>query len=215
MSAHVLLGHFRLWMSTVWVARWIGFKFLIPELIGKSKIRSLEVKEDENHKSTLFRDTLYINLNFILENFYWDDWDDFGRRGWPNLQLIQEAPTGSGYAVHFFDIIYFVKNSLSVPITCLNGQSGLVISNMSNRSQGTSNWLKIYWRTSSYAVYFLTFFVFVKNSFSVPIICLNCQNGLVISKIYQTEAKEPQIDWKCTGVRARTPCIFWHFLFLY
>ena len=145
MSAHVLLGHFRLWMSTVWVARWIGFKFLIPELIGKSKIRSLEVKEDENHKSTLFRDTLYINLNFILENFYWDDWDDFGRRGWPNLQLIQEAPTGSGYAVHFFDIIYFVKNSLSVPITYLNGQSGLVISNMSNRSQGTSNWLKIYW----------------------------------------------------------------------
>ena len=58
------------------------------------------------------------------------------------------------------------------------------------------------WPTSSYSVHFLTFF---KNSFSVPITCLNCQSGLVISEIYQTEAKEPQIDQKYTGVRARTP----------
>ena len=65
------------------------------------------------------------------------------------------------------------------------------------RSQGTSNWSKIYWRTSSYAgvrtrtpCIFLTFFIFVKNSFSMPINCLNCQRGLVISKIYQTDAKE-------------------------
>ena len=37
-------------------------------------------------------------------------------------------------------------------------------------------------------------FHFFKNDFPVPINCLNCQSGLVMSKMYQTEAKEPQVD---------------------
>ena len=49
-------------------------------------------------------------------------------------------------------------------------------------------------RTSSYAVHFFTFFIFFLNDFPVPINCLDCQSGLVMSKMYQTEAKEPQID---------------------
>ena len=58
---------------------------------------------------------------------------------------------------------------------------------------------------------FLHFSFFFLNDFPVPINCLDCQSGLVMSKMYQTEAKEPQIDWKYTGVRARTPCIFFTF----
>ena len=84
------------------------------------------------------------------------------------------------------------------------------VRNTLNRSQITFYWLKIYRRTSSYAMHFFTLFIFAKHAFSMPVNCLNCQSGLVISKIYQTEAKEPQIDWKYNGVRARTPCIFRH-----
>ena len=34
-----------------------------------------------------------------------------------------------------------------------------------------------------------------------------------MSNMYQTEAKEPRIDWKYPGVQACTPCIFLHFSF--
>ena len=63
-------------------------------------------------------------------------------------------------------------------------------------------------RMSSYAVHFFTLFNLVKNDFPVLINCLNCQSGLILSKMYETDAKEPLNISKYTGVRARTPCIF-------
>ena len=91
-----------------------------------------------------------------------------------------------------------------------------------NRSQRTSNWLKISWRTSSYAVHIFTFFIFFVKRLSCAYqlsrlskwTCWTGPASSVMSKMYQTEAKEPQIDWKYTGVRARTPCIFFTFFIL-
>ena len=53
-----------------------------------------------------------------------------------------------------------------------------------------------------------TGYILVKTDFLVPINCPNCQSGLVLPKIHQTKAKEPFVDPKYTGVRTRTPCIF-------
>ena len=57
----------------------------------------------------------------------------------------------------------------------------------------------------------VTFFIFVKTNFPEPINCLNGQSGLVMTKIYQTEANKPLIYSNHTGVRARTPCISFTF----
>ena len=57
----------------------------------------------------------------------------------------------------------------------------------------------------------VTFFIFVKTNFPVPINCLNGQSGLVMTKIYQTEANKPLIYSNHTGVRPRTPCISFTF----
>ena len=63
MSAHAFsafLGQLRFWMDTVWVARWNGFKILIPKHMWKSKIQLLEQKLGEHCYITFFRDTLYV-----------------------------------------------------------------------------------------------------------------------------------------------------------
>ena len=90
---------------------------------------------------------------------------------------------------------------------CLNCQNGLVLSKIYQ-----TEYIGVRLRAHTPCIFF-TFFILVKKSLSVSIYCLNCQNGLVVSKIYQREAKEPQTDWEYIGVRARTPCIFCHFLF--
>ena len=113
-----------------------------------------------------------------------------------------------------FDI--FVKTDFPVPIFCLKLlQWTCYVQYVPNRSNRNSNWLKIYWRTSSYAgvwartpCTFFTLFNLVKNDFPVLINCLNCQSGLILSKMYETDAKEPLNSSKYTGVRARTPCTF-------
>ena len=54
----------------------------------------------------------------------------------------------------------------------------------------------------------------IKFGLTLSTRCLTPKIELFISRTHLTEAKEPFIDWKYTGVRARTPCIFLHFSFL-
>ena len=103
----------------------------------------------------------------------------------------------------------FVKTDFPVPINCLNCESGLVMTKIyqteANKPLIYSNHTGVRVRTPCI---FLTFFMCVKNNFPVPINCLNCQSGLVMTKIYQTDANKPLIYSNYTGVRARTPCTF-------
>ena len=103
----------------------------------------------------------------------------------------------------------FVKTDFPVPINCLNCESGLVMTKIyqteANKPLIYSNHTGERARTPCI---FLTFFMCVKNNFPVPINCLNCQSGLVMTKIYQTDANKPLIYSNYTSVRARTPCTF-------
>ena len=107
----------------------------------------------------------------------------------------------------------FDKHHFYAPRTWQNCQSGLVLPKTYQiKAKETLNDRKYTGvrGTSSYAVHFFTFSIFAKHHFYAPGSCLNCQSGLVLSKTDQTKAKETLIDRKYTGVRACTPCIFWH-----
>ena len=103
----------------------------------------------------------------------------------------------------------FVKTNFPVPTNCLNGQSGLVMTKIyqteANKPLIYSNHTGVRPRTPCIS---FTFLICVKNYFPEPINCLNCQSGLVMTKIYQTDANKPLIYSNYTGVRARTPCTF-------
>ena len=51
----------------------------------------------------------------------------------------------------------------------------------------------------------------IKFGLTLSTRCLTPKIELFISRTHLTEAKEPFIDWKYTGIHARTPCIFWKF----
>ena len=116
-----------------------------------------------------------------------------------NLKLIENTLAYELVRRAFFDIFYFcIKQLFCVYQLFKLSKWTCLIKNIPNRSQETSNWLKIHWRTCSYAgvrartpCIFFTCFIFVKNSFSLLINCLYCQSGLVISKIYQIDDNKP------------------------
>ena len=54
MSAHAFLRQLRLWMDTIWVARWNRLEILIPKHTWKSKIWLPEQKLDQKCYVTLF-----------------------------------------------------------------------------------------------------------------------------------------------------------------
>ena len=117
---------------------------------------------------------------------------------------IKSRRTSIGYIFHF------CQNQLSSAYKLPKwSKRSCYDQNIPNRGQQTINIFKSYWRTTSYAVHF--FYIFhlcKKNYFPEPINCLNCQSGLVMTKIYQTDANKPLIYSNYTGVRARTPCTF-------
>ena len=98
-------------------------------------------------------------------------------RGQQTINIFKSYWRTSSYAVHFFNIFHVCKKQLS----CTYQLSKLskwtyYVQNVPNRSQRTSNWLKIYWRTSSYAgvrartpCIFFTLFNLVKNNFPVQL----------------------------------------------
>ena len=96
------------------------------------------------------------------------------------------------YAVNFLTFSIFVEHHFYAPRSCLNCQSGLVLSKTDQtKAKETLIDRKYTGVRARTPCIFLTFFIFAEHDFYAPRSCLNCQSELVLSKIYQTEANEP------------------------
>ena len=91
----------------------------------------------------------------------------------------------------FFTFSIFAKHHFYAPGSCLNCQSGLVLSKTDQtKAKETLIDRKYTGVRARTPCIFLTFFIFAEHDFYASRSCLNCQSRFVLSKIYQTEANK-------------------------